>query len=593
MPRQPMGKKPPMNLAALKKALIYAKRYWPWILVGLVFAIAASVCTIIGPQRVDGLVKEIQKGVFDPAGVNMDAVGSTAVGLLVLYGTAALLSFTQGFISATVTQHMARRLRKDIDAKINVIPLSYFDTTTHGDILSTVTNDVDYISEALASAIASLLESIVLFVGVIIMVFVTNWVLALVTLGTSILGFFVMGIVMKFSQKHFNRKQADLARMNGHIEEVFTNYKIVRLFGGKAREQARFSEANNDLFRDNWKSQSFNSLTRNFMNFIGNLTYVLIFIVGASYIANNDPTVDLGTIMAFVIYSKLLSQPLSTFAQTAGALQQSSAASLRIFALLGQTPLPEENEKLPAIPEVRGEVRFENVRFGYVPETEIIHGFSASVKPGQKVAIVGPTGAGKTTLVNLLMRFYEVNEGNIFIDGVSIADVRREGVHDVFDMILQDTWLFAGTLRENLVFNKEGVTDEELDKACKAVGLRHFVDTLPQRYETVLSDNLNLSEGQKQQLTIARAMIKNSPLLILDEATSSVDTRTEIRIQRAMDEITKGRTCFVIAHRLSTIRDADLILVLNQGDVIEMGTHESLLEKHGFYYELYNAQFAV
>ena len=492
---------------------------------------------------------------------------------------------------ATVTQKTGKRLRNDIDKKINRIPLNFFDTTTKGNILSVVTNDVDTIGQTLASSTANLISSLALFIGVIFKMFSTNWILTVVTIATSLVGFAAMGVVLSKSQKYFIRKQQDLGVMNGQIEEVYTNHKIVNIFGGQKHEKEVFEETNGKLYEDNWKSQILSGMMMHIMTFVGNLSYVLIFVVGVSFILNGNNAVTLGTIMSFIIYSKLFSQPLSTLAQSMTSIQQASAAASRVFGFLEQKELSNEFDKNTELTEVKGNVSFKNVKFGYSEDKEIIHGFSAELKAGQKVAIVGPTGAGKTTLVNLLMRFYELNSGDITIDGVSIKDMKREKVHNMFDMILQDTWLFEGTIRENLVYNKEGVTEKELDAACRAVGLKKFIETLPNGYDTVLDDRLNLSEGQKQQLTIARAMIKDSPLLILDEATSSVDTRTEIVIQKAMDELTIGRTSFVIAHRLSTIKNADIILVVNKGNIVEQGNHETLLAKGGFYAELYNSQF--
>ena len=402
-----------------------------------------------------------------------------------------------------------------------------------------------------------------------------------------------MVVILKKSQKYFNRKQSDLGRMNGQIEEVYTNHNIVHAFGGKKKERKIFNETNEKLYDSNWRSQWLSGMMMPIMAFSGNLAYALVFIVGVAIIIGGSGAVTLGIIVAFVIYAKMFSQPLSTIAQAMTSFQQASAASKRIFELLSEKEMPDESGKTSRIEEVKGDVEFEHVRFGYDPKKTIIHDFSASVKAGQKVAIVGPTGAGKTTMVNLLMRFYDPDSGDILIDGVSVGSMKREEVHDLFDMILQDTWLFEGTIRENLVYNKKNVTDAELDRACKAVGLKHFIETLSKGYDTMISDNLNLSEGQKQQLTIARAMIKDAPLLILDEATSSVDTRTEIVIQEAMDRLTKGRTSFVIAHRLSTIRNADIILVMRDGDIVEQGNHEELLKQNGFYAELYNSQFVV
>lgn len=584
-------KKEKADLKALKKIAVYCKRYLFAIIVALIFAVGGSVATIIGPEKIGELMNLLTDGII--VGVDMSAFVEICIMLIIIYATGAALSYGQQFIMATVTQKTGKRLRRDIDCKINKIPLNYFDTTTKGDMLSVVTNDVDVIGQTLASSTANLISALALFVGVVYKMFATNWILALITIGASLFGFAAMAVMLSKSQKYFNRKQIDLGEMNGRIEEVYTNHNVVSVFGAKKYEKDRFESINKKLYEDNWKSQILSGMMMHIMTFVGNLSYVLIFVVGVAFIVSGNDAVTLGTIMSFVLYSKLFSQPLSTLAQSMTYFQQASAASKRVFGLLEQEELSDESGKTARLETVRGDVSFKDIRFGYLPDKEIIHGFSAELKSGQKVAIVGPTGAGKTTVVNLLMRFYELDSGDITVDGVSVRDMKREDVHALFDMILQDTWLFDGTVRENLVYNKEGVTDARLDEACAAVGLKHFVETLPNGYDTVLDDKLNLSEGQKQQLTIARAMIKNSPLLILDEATSSVDTRTELVIQKAMDELTKGRTSFVIAHRLSTVKNADVILVLDKGDIVETGDHETLLEKGGYYAELYNAQFAA
>lgn len=585
------GPKEKGDIKSLKKLLVYCKAYLPAIIIALIFAVGGAVTTIIGPEKIGDLVNTIQGGII--TGIDMDAVFDIAITLVAIYAAGAVANYAQQFITATVTQRTAKRLRGDISKKINKMPLRYFDTTSKGDTLSRVTNDVDMISQTLSTSIANLLSSLVLFIGVIVKMFMVNAILAAVTIGTSVIGFVFMMIIVKVSQKYFNRKQADLGVINGQIEEVYTNHNIVRAFGAKKQETEKYEKTNRRLYDSNWKSQCLSGMMPSIMNFVGNLTYVLIFIVGVALsIKNGNPNM-LGTIMTFVIYAKLFSQPLSTFAQSMTSLQQASAASKRVFEILDAEEMENEDGKTAKLETVNGDVEFQNVKFGYASDKTIIHDFSADLKKGQKVAIVGPTGAGKTTIVNLLMRFYDVDGGQILIDGVSTRDMKREQVHELFDMILQDTWLFEGTIRENLVYNKQGVTDADLDRACKAVGLKHFIETMPNGYDTKLDGSLNLSEGQKQQLTIARAMIKDAPLLILDEATSSVDTRTELVIQEAMDELTKGRTSFVIAHRLSTIRNADVILVMREGDIIEQGNHDELLAQNGFYAELYNSQFAT
>ncbi len=590
--RPPMNApKEKMDVKSLKKLALYIKKYFPVMIIAIACAVAGAVASIIGPEKISDLMNVIVNGIM--TGIDLDQVVDIAMTLAAIYITGAALTYVQQFIMATVTQHTTKRLRTDINEKLNRLPLKYFDKTSKGDILSRMTNDADLISQTLSTSMANLVSSLALFVGVIFKMFQANAVLALVTIASSLVGFVFISIVLKRSQKYFNRKQEDLGKMNGQIEEVYTNHNIVHAFGGKKREAEIFNETNEALYESNWKSQWLSGMMMPVMSFTGNLAYALVFIVGVGLIISGSDAVTLGTIVAFVIYAKLFSQPLSTIAQSMTSFQQASAASRRIFALLGEEEMEDESSKSATLENVKGNVEFEHVKFGYDPKKTIIHDFSASVAAGQKVAIVGPTGAGKTTMVNLLMRFYDPQGGDIKIDGISTKTMKREAVHDLFDMILQDTWLFEGSVRENLVYNKEGVTDEQLDAACKAVGLKHFIETLPNGYDTILNDNLNLSEGQKQQLTIARAMIKDAPLLILDEATSSVDTRTELVIQEAMDRLTKGRTSFVIAHRLSTIRNADIILVMRDGDIIEQGNHEELLKKNGFYAELYNSQFAA
>ncbi len=593
-PMRPMMQANPnekADLGAIKKILAYCKQYLPAVIVALIFAVGGSMATIIGPEKISDLMNEITSGIF--TGVDIEAVKKICYTLVAIYAGGAVLNYSQQFITATITQKTSKRLRTDIDEKINRLPLSYFDTTTKGDILSRVTNDVDTISQTLSSSSANLISSLALFVGVIYKMFSTNWILALVTIISSLLGFVFMSLILKKSQKYFNRKQTDLGIMNGQIEEIYTNHNIVHAFGAKEAEKAKFDEVNERLYDSNWKSQWLSGMMHPIMQFVGNLAYAMIFIVGVTFIVNDNSAVTLGTIIAFVIYARLFSQPLSTFAQSLTSIQQASAASKRVFEMLEAEEQSDESAKSGRIEKVTGNVEFKNVKFGYSPEKTIIHDFSAKLSAGQKVAIVGPTGAGKTTMVNLLMRFYEIDGGDILIDGVSTKTLKREQVHDMFDMILQETWLFDGTIRENLVYNKEGVTDKELDMACEAVGLKHFISTLPQGYDTRLNEALNLSDGQKQQLTIARAMIKDAPMLILDEATSSIDTRTELVIQQAMDKLTVGRTSFVIAHRLSTIKNADIILVMKDGDIIEQGNHEKLLSNGGFYADLYNSQFVT
>ena len=584
------AKREKADFKSFGKLLAYCKGYLPAIISAILLAVGGAVCTIIGPDRISDLTNTIKDGLM--LGIDMRAVLDICVGLVIIYGVGAILSYGQQFIMATVTQRATKRLRSDINGKINKLPLNYFDTTTTGDILSRMTNDIDTISQTLSQSTANLVSAIALFIGAVVMMFKTNAVLALTTIGASLLGFVFMAIILKISQKHFDKKQEQLGELDGQIEEVFTQHTTVKAYNAKHSVRRKFAKVNGALAISDWKSQFLSGMMQPIMMFVGNLSYLLIFVVGISMIINGSKAVDIGTLMAFVIYARLFSQPLGTMAQAMTSIQQASAASRRVFGMLESEEMSDESKKTAHIDNPRGDVTFDSIRFGYLPDKEIIHGFSAELKKGQKVAIVGPTGAGKTTIVNLLMRFYELNAGDIRIDGTSIKDMKRERVHDLFDMILQNTWLFEGTIRENLVYNKQGVTDERLNEVCAAVGLSHYIACLPDGYDTVISESSQISEGQKQQLTIARAMIKDSPLLILDEATSNVDTRTELAIQNAMDKLTEGRTSFVIAHRLSTIKNADVIMVLKDGDIIEQGNHEQLLQKKGFYAELYNAQFA-
>lgn len=579
-----------INIKEMMKVLKKGKKFLPAMIIASVLAIVSSVIAIISPQRLSTMVDIIQEGIRSIDGINFNTFLTQGIILLVFFITMAACSYAQQFIMADITQKMSYLLRKEINEKIDRLPLSFFDKNTVGDIISRVTNDVDTISQTLGSAVATLLEAVVMFFGVLIMMFVTNWLLALVSMGASILGFVIVSIVITHSEKYFKRRQKNLGEMNGRIQEDFSNIKIITAFNAKEYATEKFSAINKELRKNNKNAMFLNGSMMPLMNFVGNLSYALVFIIGIAISLTDSSLITFGMITSFTIYARLFSQPLQSVAQSMSSLQQTSAASSRVFGLLEEKEMENEDGKTATIENVIGDVRFEHVNFSYTPEKEIIKDFNASLKAGMKVAIVGPTGAGKTTMVNLLMRFYEVNKGKIYIDGVSIDTMRRETVHSLFDMILQDTWLFAGTIRENLIFNKEGVEDEHLYLACKAVGLASYIDSLKDGFDTVIDPTL-LSEGQKQQLTIARALIENAPLLILDEATSSVDTRTEIKIQEAMDRLTKGRTSFVIAHRLSTIRNADVILVMKDGDIIEQGNHQELLKKNGFYASLYNSQF--
>ena len=569
------------------KLIRYSRTYLWGIIIALVMAAGGSILQIIGPDKLKQLTDEITKGFV--TGIDMSAVAHIAMILLCLYAAAVVMMLIQGWIMATVTQRISRRMRTDISRKINRLPFSYFNKHSYGDVLSRVTNDVDTIGMTLNQSIATLATAAAMFAGSLFMMFWTNWLMALTAIGASLLGFVFMIVIMKRSQKFFVAQQADLGAVNGHVEETYTGHNIVKLYNSSEDFKKRFNEINGRLYDSGWKSQFLSGLMMPFMMFIGNFGYVAVCLVGAVLVM--DGTISLGVIVAFMLYIRLFTQPLSQFAQAANNLQRTAAASERVFEFLDEKEMEDESQKEKRLTSVKGDIEFRNVSFGYTEDKTVINNFSANVKAGQKIAIVGPTGAGKTTMVNLLMRFYELKGGSILLDGVPINEVRREDVHEQFCMVLQDTWLFEGTIKDNIIYSKQNVSDEEVENACKMVGLDHFIRTLPNGYGTVLNDRASLSEGQKQLLTIARAIIKDSPLLILDEATSSVDTRTERIVQDAMDVLMKGRTSFIIAHRLSTIKNADTILVMQDGDIIESGSHSDLLEKKGFYAELYNSQF--
>lgn len=572
---------------SIGKLISYSKKYLPIILIALIIATISSIFSIIGPNKLREITDIITDGLF--LGIDLDAIKKIGLFLVILYSLSAIFSYAQGYIMSTITQRISKGLRADISYKINKLPLKYFDRTTYGDVLSRVTNDVDMISMTLNQSIVSLVTAITMFFGSLLMMFIINWIMALVAVASTLIGFVLMAIIMTRSQKYFVRQQKDLGTINGHIEEIYSGHLVVKAYNGEKVALQKFNKINNSLHDSAWKSQFLSGLMMPIMNFIGNFGYVAVCVVGAALTMSGE--IKFGVIVAFMIYIRLFTNPLSQIAQAATRLQSAAAASERVFEFLEEEELNDESYKTIYLDKVKGNVEFKNIHFGYDENKEIIHDFSLKAQAGQKIAIVGPTGAGKTTIVNLLMRFYEVNSGEIKIDGISTKDITRENVHDLFCMVLQDTWLYEGTIKENIVYSKKGVKDEDIVKVCKIVGIDHFIRTLPKGYDTVLNDKANLSQGQKQLMTIARAMIQNNPLLILDEATSSVDTRTEILIQEAMDKLMVGRTSFVIAHRLSTIKNADVILVMNDGKIIESGTHTDLLAKSGFYAELYNSQF--
>ncbi|PQQ47022.1 ABC transporter ATP-binding protein [Bacillus thuringiensis] len=583
------GEKPKNFKKPWGKLIAYCKPYLPTIIFALILAAVGTIFTIIGPNMLSKITDLITEGIAGK--IDITAIGNIALLLAILYGLSFIFSYIQSFIMATITQRVSKRLRTDIADKIDKLPLKYFDSTTYGDVLSRVTNDVDMIGQTLNQSVGSLVTAVVMFLGSLIMMFSINVTMTLSAIAATAVGFVLMIFIISKSQKYFIRQQKDLGRMNGHIEEIYSGHDIVKVYNGDKEAKQQFNKINESLFKSAWRSQFMSGMMMPLMIFIGNLGYVVVCVVGATLAMKG--AITFGVIVSFMVYIRLFTQPLSQLAQAATSLQSTAAASERVFEFLDEDELEDESDKefILDANDVKGNVEFKNVKFGYTKEKLIIQDFSAHIKAGQKVAIVGPTGAGKTTLVNLLMRFYEVDSGEIKIEDVPTKSITRKNVHDLFCMVLQDTWLFEGTIKENIIYNKVDATDEEVVAACKAVGLDHFIRTLPKGYDTALNDKASLSVGQKQLLTIARAMVKKAPLLILDEATSSVDTRTEALIQEAMDKLMVGKTSFVIAHRLSTIRNADLILVMKDGDIIESGNHEELIAEKGFYADLYNSQF--
>lgn len=587
-----MGRRPAEKSKDFKgtwmKIIRYCKSYLAVIVVALICAVAGTILTILGPDKLSDLTKVITEGIA--TGIDMERVKSIGLTLVAFYVGSAILSFGQQFIMATVTQNVTKQLRSDISVKINRLPMAYYNKTSTGDVLSRVTNDVDMISQSMNQSIGNLVSAVALFFGSLIMMFKTNVIMTLTAVIATMIGFGLMSLITSHSQKYFSRQQANLGALNGHIEEIYSGHTVVKAYNGEKNAKKVFDELNNNLRDSAFKAQSLSGLMQPLMAFIGNFGYVAVCVMGA--VLTMKGYIGFEVIVAFMMYIRLFTQPLAQIAQATQSLQSAAAAGERVFAFLGAEEMSDESDKTEKLGKAEGYVDFEHVKFGYEDTDKIIiHDFSAKAKPGQKIAIVGPTGAGKTTLVNLLMRFHEIQSGDIKIDGISTRDMKREEVRSQFCMVLQDTWLFEGTVRENLVYNTENVSEEKIEAACKAVGLDHFIRTLPHGYDTILNDQVSLSQGQKQQLTIARAMIADKPMLILDEATSSVDTRTELQIQKAMDALMQNRTSFVIAHRLSTIKNADLILVLKDGDIIESGNHEELLAKGGFYADLYNSQF--
>jgi len=572
-----------------RKLIAYCRRHLIPMAVALLFASVGSILQVIVPGRLRELTDIIELGIFGT--LDMEAVMRAAVILGAIFACAALIKFLQNYILAGVTAHISENLRTGLSQKINRLPLKYYDKASLGDVISRVTNDVDTIGQTLNQNLGTLMSASILFIGSLGLMLWTNPLLALVTIVASAIGFLSSKVVLSRSKKFFKAQQAGLGAVGGHVEEIYSGYNVVRAYNGTEAAKAKFDEHNEKLYAAAWKAQFLSGIITPIMQFSGNLAYVVVIVVGALLVMSGEIT--FGVIVAFIMYVGQFTQGLTHIAETFPGLQSTAAASERVFGILDEDELSCENDMTPKLCDVKGEVVFENVRFGYDEDKIIIHNFSAQVKAGQKIAIVGPTGAGKTTLVNLLMRFYELDGGEISIDGTPISRTTRANVHDQFGMVLQDTWLFEGTIKENIIYRKKAVTDEQVTAISKYIGLHNFITALPDGYDTVIKGEISLSEGQKQLITIARAMISDAPMLILDEATSSVDTRTEALIKAAMDKLMAGRTSFIIAHRLSTIRDADMILVLKDGDVIESGTHDGLLAQNGFYAELYDSQFGV
>ncbi len=585
-----VAEKPKDMKKVVKRLLEHLNDLKGYMIFAFGLAMLASIFSIISPNKLSDVTNLIKNGMIN-SNMNFDLLTKLVVVLLVIYIFSAIFNFVSHFIMATIANKFAKRLRTDISQKINTMPLKYFDDHSIGDTLSRVTNDVDTIGQTISQSLGSFVNALTLFLGSLLMMFVTNYIMAGTAVVSSLIGFALMGLILGHSQKYFLARQVELGKLNGHIEEVYSGHNVVKVYNGKKEAMERFDALNKSVFTCNMKSQFLSGLMQPIMGFVGNFGYVAVCIVGALLTMNGS--IEFGTIVAFMVYIRLFTNPLSQIAQAMTTLQSAAAASERVFEFIDEEDMsPEDDKKESIIKEkVKGNVDFEHVKFGYDKDKLIIKDFSINVKSGQKVAIVGPTGAGKTTIVNLLMKFYEINSGDIKIDGISINDLTRDNIHNLFTMVLQDTWLFEGTIKENIAYNRKNVSEERIKEVCKEVGIDHFVSALPGGYNHVLTDNDTVSVGQKQLLTIARGMIDDAPLLILDEATSNVDTRTEELVQEAMDKLTKNRTSFIIAHRLSTIRNADIILVMKDGNIIEQGNHDELMQKNGFYVELYNSQF--
>lgn len=581
------GEKPKNFCDAIFKLCGFSKAWLPIIIVAGVLSIGGQMTRVYGPSQLSKITDIVTQGLS--ATIDVEAVLKIAVFLLFLYILGWIFNFSSNLLMAHASQNITKKLRSNLCKKVNNVPLSYFDTTTTGNIMSRIANDSDIIGTTLNQSLGTLISALALLVGSVVFMFITNWTMAIAAVLSSLIGFFTVFGIVSHSQKYFNEQQEELGKLNGIIEETYAGHTVVHTCNAEAVSKEEFAKTNERLFENAWKSQFLSGLMQPLMGFVGNFGYVVVCILGAVLTLNH--IISFGVVVAFMIYVRQFTEPLSQIAQAITSLQSAAAATERISELLEQEEIQPDNANSVAIDYAKGEVEFDHVKFGYKPEKIIIKDFSAVARPGQKIAIVGPTGAGKTTLVNLLMRFYELNDGSIKIDGIPTTKMTRASVHNQFCMVLQDTWIFDGTIKENIIYCEQNVTDKQVIDACKAVGLHHYITTLPNGYNTVLNGTESLSAGQKQLITIARAMIRNASMLILDEATSSIDTRTEQLIENAMDKLMSGRTSFVIAHRLSTIKNANLILVMSQGEIVESGTHEELLKKNGKYAELYNSQF--
>ena len=586
-----MTKKKDANQPSLMANIMtYAREYkWPFV-AAVVLAMIGSISSIIGPDRLGDMTDKITEGLMSPDGIDLERISQIAITLVVIYVLGAVFTYIQTFLMATIIQNFSKKLRKNVSDKIDRLTLRYFDSHSHGDTLSRVTNDLDLVGQSLNQTMPSFIPSVTLLLGTLVMMFYNNAILTLVALVSVVIGFAGIVLILGRSQGYFISQQKNLANVNSIAEESYTGQSVLTTINARNQMTETFSEANEALYDSVWHAQFLSGIMQPLMQFIGNFGYVAVSVVGSIMALNGDIT--FGVVVSFMVYVRMFTQPLGQLSQSFASFQSASAALNRVFEFLNEEEMVEETNLLSELPDVHGDVTFEHVHFGYEADQPIIKDFSVTAKSGQKIAIVGPTGAGKTTIVNLLMKFYPIDSGEIYIDGKPTSEISRAAVHDQFSMVLQDTWLFEGTIRENLIFNQDHITDEMVESAAAAVGIDHFINTLPKGYETVLDDSVALSVGQKQLFTIARALLKDAPLLILDEATSSVDTRTEVLLQEAMDKLMEGRTSFVIAHRLSTIRNADIILVMDHGNIIEQGNHEALMAEGGFYADLYNSQFA-